>query len=131
MKRITKAVAIISVAVALILCVTACGEEEAVPPVFSYEYGEKETVTPFWFNENNGYTVVYNEVVVPIRYGKEETATGYLAYDPAAIISVRDYTLEKEYGEGDYTVDGNAITVKTDGSMPYIREEWLDNKNIP
>lgn len=131
MKRITKAVAIISVAVALILCVTACGEEEAAPPVFSYEYGEKETVTPFWFNENNGYTVVYNEVVVPILYGKEETATGYLAYDPAAIISVRDYTLEKEYGEGDYTVDGNAITVKTDGSMPYIREEWLDNKNIP
>ena len=50
MKRITKAVAIISVAVALILCVTACGEEEAAPPVFSYEYGEKETVTPFWFN---------------------------------------------------------------------------------
>lgn len=132
MKKIPVLSTIILLVVATIFCFAACGESKpASVPVFSYRYGEKETVTPFWVNESDGYTVVYNEVVVPIQYGNDETATGYLAYEPSAIISVRDYTLEKEYGEGDYSVSGNAITVKTDGSMPYIRNEWLDNKNIP
>ena len=97
-----------------------------------YVYGEEETVTPFWDNQIGGYTIVYNEVVTPIQYGSDAVyATGYLAYEPAKIISVRDYTLQREYGENDYTSEGNAITVSTDGSMPYICNEWLDYKNIP
>lgn len=132
MKRFLTLSTVFVLIFAVLTCAAACGGEETeVVPVFNYEYGEKETVTPFWVNESGEYTVVYNEVVVPIQYGKAESATGYLAYEPAFIISVRDYTLEKQYGEGDYTLDGNAITVKTDGSMPYIRNEWLDNKNIP
>ena len=26
-----------------------------------------QTVTPFWFNESNGQTTIYDEVVVPIK----------------------------------------------------------------
>lgn len=124
-----KAALLLLIVIAATLCVTGCvGETE---PVFEYSYTQKEVITPFWENETGGYTVVYNEVVTPIRYAKAETATGYLAYEPYAIISVRDHTLQKEYGEEDYTLEGNAITVRADGSMPYIADEWLDNKNIP
>lgn len=126
MKKASFAVVIV---IAATLCLAGCGGE--TEPVFAYSYTAKEIVTPYWENENGGYTVVYNEVVTPIRYRASDTATGYLAYEPYRIISVRDYTLQKEYGEDDYTLDGNAITVKTDGSMPYIADEWLDNKNIP
>ena len=125
-----KIATIILALTAAALCIAGCSGKNA-EPVFTYSYTQKETVTPFWENASGGYTVVYNEVVTPIRYGKSETATGYLAYEPHRIISVRDYTLDKEYGEGDYTVEGNVITVKADGSMPFIADEWLDNKNIP
>lgn len=120
---------IIFAVTAALFCFAGCVGEAT--PIFEYSYTSKEIVTPFWENEQGGYTVVYNEVVTPIRYGNSETATGYLAYEPYRIISVRDYTLQKEYGKGDYAVEGNAITVKADGSMPYIADEWLDNKNIP
>ncbi len=131
--KIVAAVVLIAAAAAFCVCCDGGkeGDPEEKPPEFSYVYGAEQTVTPYWENEEDGYTVIYNEVVTPIRYGDAETATGYLAYEPYEIISVRDYTLEKEYGEGDYTVDGNAITVSADGSMPYICNEWLDFKNIP
>ena len=139
MKKLKKALTVLA---AVVLTITATwfvgcddktGEiEDNTEPSFTYEYGFDETVTPYWLNEENGYTLIYNEIVVPIQYGsKATTATGYLTYEPYKIISVRDYTLEKEYGECDYALSGNAITVATDGSMPYIRDEWLDYKNIP
>lgn len=126
---IKKIAFIIFAVTAALFCFAGCVGEAT--PIFEYSYTSKEIVTPFWENEQGGYTVVYNEVVTPIRYGNSETATGYLAYEPYRIIFVRDYTLQKEYGKGDYAVEGNAITVKADGSMPYIADEWLDNKNIP
>lgn len=139
MKKLKKAlclaiaVALSIAAVGLVGCEGKSGDtDEKKEPGFVYEYGFEETVTPYWLNEKDGYTIVYNEIVVPIQYGsKATTATGYLTYEPYKIISVRDYTLVKEYAESDYTLSGNAITVATDGSMPYIRNEWLDYKNIP
>lgn len=135
MKKFIAFLTSVAVIVALLICAVGCEEdksEQKEVPDFTYAYGEDEIITPFWLNEQDGYTVIYNEIVTPIQYGsKAESATGYLAYDPYEIISVRDYTLKKEYGEGDYTVEGNAITVPTDGSMPYVCNEWLDCKNVP
>ena len=114
---------------------TGGGSEDAA--TFAYAYGDAETVTPFWFNVSGDETVVYNEIVVPILYGGRTLASGYLAYEPTEIISVRDYTLGREYGKDEYTVSGRRITVTVDDDaeigegMPYIRDEWLDAKNIP
>ena len=64
---------------------TGGGSEDAA--MFAYAYGDAETVTPFWFNVSGDETVVYNEIVVPILYGGRTLASGYLAYEPAEIIS--------------------------------------------
>ena len=103
----------------------ACAPPEAV-----YEYGAEQVVTPFWFNTSDEGTVIYNEVAVPVSYGGD-TAIARLAYTPTRVISVRDYTLDKEYSPSDYTVSGNSISVKTDGSMPYLEAKWIDGVDVP
>lgn len=128
-KKLFAAIAVIIV-VAICASVSGCEPEREVE--FAYVYSDKETVTPYWENVYGDYTVVYNEVVSPVSYGVDATtATGYLTYEPYRIISVRDCTLEREYTAGEYTLSGNALSVPTDGSMPYICNEWLDFKNIP
>lgn len=126
---------VIVIALALIVtlsCVfTACsGEDVSLPPV-EYQYNLDEVVTPYWYNTIGKENVIYNEIIVPIQYGRAEEAVGYLTYEPSRIISVRDYTLTKEYSADSYTIEGNKITIKTDGSMPYIAGYWLDGRSVP
>lgn len=114
-----------------VFCCVGCEEEPAYTAEIDYVYSLEQTVMPFWYNVVGRETVIYNEIVVPIRYGGADEAVGYLAYEPSRIISVRDYTLEKEYAPDDYEINGNKITVKADGTMPYIAAEWLDGKTLP
>lgn len=119
------------VLISFVCCASACESGEDYTAKIEYTYTLDETVTPYWYNTVGKETVIYNEIVVPVQYGGEDVAVGYLAYEPTRIISVRDYTLTKEYSQSDYSVDGNEISVKTDNSMPYIADKWLDGKDVP
>ncbi len=90
-----------------------------------------QTVTPFWFNESNGQTTIYDEVVVPIKYGSNQTAEGYLTFTPTEIVSVKNYSGEISYTPDQYTLSGNRISFDISSGLPYIQDEWLDNKNVP
>ena len=68
-----------------------------------YSFGDKELQDPFWLGN-----IMYNESVLMMQKEGETKISGELLYTPKKIISVRDYTLEKEYIEGtDYKVEGN------------------------
>ena len=38
----------------------------------------EQMTIPYWFNQNGDETIIYNEIVTPIRYGSSDTAVGYL-----------------------------------------------------
>lgn len=133
MKKVALALFVIMLLPVLLTCCNTDTQETETNVLdnLKYSYTEEEMARPYWTNTNDGITVVYNEVVTPIQYGDSEYAIGFLNYTPLKIISVRDYTLKKEYDSSQYVVSGNKISVKTDGSMPYVKDEWLDGKDIP
>lgn len=89
-----------------------------------YQYGEKQMLVNVWKDK-----IIYNETVVLEDNGSE--ITGKLLFAPTEIISVRDYTLDKEYDPSEYEVRGNTI-IRTDVStMPYLTSEQLAGQNLP
>ncbi len=95
------------------------------------KYTVEQISIPYWFNTNGNETTIYNEIVTPIRYGSNANAVGYLTYTPTEIISVQSYDLNTTYDASMYTVSGNQISFAYNNGMPYLQEEWLDNKNVP
>lgn len=80
---------------------------------------------PFW--QTN---VIYNECCCFID--RNGNITAKLKFAPKAILSVRDWTLEKEYVEGkDYTFDAatNTFTWLADSDIPYFTENFLAGRN--
>ena len=104
-------------------------------PAYAKNWNENltlaQTVTPYWKNENNGEITVYDEIVMPIRYGSSNEAICYLAYTPKTIVSVKNYSGEITYSSSQYSVEGNKISFTYNNGMPYVQDEWLDNKNVP
>ena len=104
-------------------------------PAYAKNWNENltlaQTVTPYWKNENNGEITVYDEIVMPIRYGSSNEAICYLAYTPKTIVSVKNYSGEITYSSSQYSVEGNKISFAYNNGMPYVQDEWLDNKNVP
>lgn len=90
----------------------------------TYQYGEKEMIVKVW--EDN---IIYNETVVLEDNGT--TISGQLLFEPTEIISIRDYTLEKEYDITEYTFDKNFIIRSETSTMPYLTTEQLAGKNLP
>lgn len=86
-----------------------------------YEYGIKQMTAPFW--QGN---VIYNETFKLVDYGDE--ISSLILFEPVKIISVRDYTLKKEFTEGvDYRVEKNKI-IRLEGSpMTYLTREKANN----
>lgn len=91
----------------------------------------EQMTIPYWFNQNGDETIIYNEIVTPIRYGSSDTAVGYLTYTPSEIISVQNYSQETTYSSSSYTISGNQISFPISSGIAYMQEEWLDGKNIP
>ena len=85
---------------------------------------------PYWFNTDGSQTTIYDEIVTPIKYGDSTSAVGYLAYTPSQIISVQGYD-GTTYDSSMYTISGNQISFNVGNGMPYVQNEWLDNKNVP
>lgn len=86
---------------------------------------------PYWKNTSGNQTIIYNEIVTPIRYGSSANAIGYLTYTPSEIISVKNYSFSTTYSSSQYTLSGNQISFAYNNGMPYMQESWLDNKNVP
>ena len=89
-----------------------------------YKFGEEEMIAPY-FKGN----VIYNETVMLVE--ENGVISGKLQYDPVRILSVRDYTWEKEYPSNEYTLNGNVISMNEGGTLPYLTAENLQGKNIP
>ena len=85
----------------------------------SYVYGAKQMTDPYWWGN-----VIYNESALMISTGSEIAAR--LAYVPTRIISVRDYTLKKEYVQGtDYTISGNKLLWKEGSGITYWTQDQI------
>lgn len=85
----------------------------------NYSYGTKQMTDPYWWGN-----VIYNESALMISTGSEIAAR--LAYAPTRIISVRDYTLKKEYVEGtDYTISGNKLLWKEGSAITYWTNDQI------
>ena len=92
-----------------------------------YDYGKEEQYVPFW--QTN---IIYNECFCFVTGENGEAPTGRLRFTPKRIISVRDWSLSKEYVEGrDYTFDKNTLTfTRPDGSsVSYFTRNFLSGKN--
>ena len=94
--------------------------EEAV-----YNFGDKETVTPFYTGN-----VIYNESVLLIK-GDDGKAVGKLQFKPVRILSVRDYTLKNEYDSSLFNVSGRTLTVNDPDRVTYLTENNLQGLEMP
>lgn len=91
----------------------------------AYAFDLEQKVTPYWTGN-----VIYNETVMLLNEGGVISAK--LQYAPLKVLSVRDYTWEKEYPVTDYKIEGNVITLtNTESEMPYLNAGVLNNKDFP
>ena len=89
----------------------------------NYSYTARERIQPFW--QGN---VIYNEQIMVVK--KDGKTEGRLLYDAKRVISVRDWTLEKEYEAGkDYMIEGDTITLPAGSSIPVFDDEW--SRGVP
>ena len=79
-----------------------------------------QAMRPFWLGKK-----VYNEAVLMLSQDGKP-AMGRLMFHPTRIISVRDYGLITNYGEGrDYMVHGRTLVCTASSRMPQIRDDDL------
>ncbi len=95
------------------------------PAKAAYAFGEKETVTPFYTGN-----VIYNESVLLIK-GEDGSASGKLQFKPVKILSIRDYTLKKEYDLADFETSKNTLTIKSPEKTTYLTEANLGGTEMP
>ena len=143
MKAKMKIPAAVATVLAICMCFCGCASKKSPPtppPAFDatalpyyredidtieYSYTEKERIIPFW--QGN---VMYNEQLMIVE--KDGVTQGKLLYTPRRVISVRDWSLQKEYVEGaDYVINGNTIALPEGSTIPVFKDEWMEGKNIP
>ena len=90
----------------------------------TYMYEDEQKYQLFWEDK-----VIYNETVCLVEEGGE--IFGTLLYEPVKIISVRDYTTEKEIDPSQYRIEGNKIIRTEESTLPYFTEENMRGENLP
>lgn len=89
-----------------------------------YSFGESEKIQPYWKGN-----VIYNETVMLIDDG--ETISGKLLHNAIKVLSVRDFSWEREYVNNiDYKIEGNTITRLENSAISYLTTENLSGINI-
>lgn len=95
------------------------------PGDYAYDYQLVDQYVPMWYSN-----VIYNECCCFIKDG--DSITAKLRFKPTRIISVRDWSLKKEYVEGvDFTFDAETQTFTwlEGSSIPYFTTNFLAGKN--
>lgn len=95
------------------------------PSEAKYSFGENETVTPFYAGN-----IIYNESVLLVM-GDDGVAKGNLQFKPIKILSVRDFTLKKEYVLSDFEIEENVIKAKSPEKTTYLTEKNLSGIEMP
>lgn len=90
----------------------------------SYNYGNDEMYANIW--EGN---VVYNETCL-LTEDDDGVFKARLLYTPTRIISVRDYTLEKEYKTSEYKIEGDYIIKTESSTMPSLTKKEVTCEDI-
>ena len=88
-----------------------------------YQYGDKEKYQNFFKD-----SIIYNEIVTLVEEDGE--IYGKLLYEPKEIISIRDYSLEKEYETTDYRIEGKKIIRTESSNLPYFTSENMKGENL-
>ncbi len=89
-----------------------------------YMYGDEQKYQKFWEDQT-----IYNETVCLVEEGGQ--IYGNLLFEPTEVISVRDYTTEKEIDPSEYRIEGNRIIRAEGSSLPYFTQENLRGENLP
>ena len=83
-------------------------------------YDIRKYTQPFWEG-----SIVYNEIVHPIRNRDGSLPSFELMYDASEIVSVKDYRLRTTYVEGvDYVLENGNIRILETGSIHIMK--WTD-----
>lgn len=89
-----------------------------------YMYGDEQKYQKFWEDQT-----IYNETVCLVE--EDGQIYGNLLFEPTEVISVRDYTTEKEIDPSEYCIEGNRIIRAEGSSLPYFTQENLRGENLP
>lgn len=89
-----------------------------------YMYGDEQKYQKFWEDQT-----IYNETVCLVE--EDGQIYGNLLFEPTEVISVRDYTTEKEIDPSEYRIEGNRIIRAEGSSLPYFTQENLRGENLP
>lgn len=89
-----------------------------------YMYGDEQKYQKFWEDGT-----IYNETVCLVE--EDGQIYGKLLFEPTEVISVRDYTTEKEIDPSEYRIEGNRIIRAEGSSLPYFTQENLRGENLP
>ena len=89
-----------------------------------YMYNDEQKYQKFWEDET-----IYNETVCLVEEDGE--IYGKLMFTPTEVISVRDYTTEKEIPASEYKIEGNRIIRTENSTLPYFTEANMRGEDLP
>lgn len=93
----------------------------------SSKYDVEKYTTPFWKGN-----IVYNECVFPIYSSNATIEPFSLMYDASEIISVKSFSLDKEYVEGkDYILDNGNLVILPTGDIEVNGYSFIHREGIP
>lgn len=104
-----------------LLCLGGCGEKTPAKSA-------QDMFKPVWLGDT-----VYEESLVIVE-GEDGVKSGKLLYEPTEILHVNDYTLQKEYGAGEYKIEGKSLILTDSSTMPYLTYDQYynaDNSELP
>ena len=136
MKPVVKTLCALALAAALCSCSPGGANEsssvleESIPSssestLPGYVYGENEMYQDIWNSKT-----IYNETVVPVEQD-DGTFSSQLLYTPTRILSVRNFTLEREYSPDEYRIEGNRLILTENSTMPRLTKANVSCEEVP
>lgn len=111
---------------ALMVCLlSSCVKPNVTPGGHEYLYGDENMYQKIWDS-----STIYNETVV-LEQQKDGTISGELIYTPDEIIAVKDYTLQNDYQNHEYRIEGNKIIRTNSSTMPFLTRNNITCKDVP
>lgn len=132
MKPVIKTLCALALASALAACapsvsdlVSSGAPSETVSELPGYQYGENEMYQNIWESKT-----IYNETIVATEQD-DGTYSSELIYAPTRIISVRNFTLQKEYSPEEYRIEGKRLILTEGSTIPYLTKANISCEDVP